>query len=305
MASGTAALEEGALRRALRDVRRVSDTWSFRIIAALITAGFAAAGVLIPSTEKPVLRVTLAALAVLGGAMVAGGLAFMTMLVATPFRQRNEARHALRATAKDDSTHSAPDLQWFPSYHAALADLDSAVRCRLAERGTARIRWVCVTMESAWPVVQALLLHVLEAPHQRLKAELAVVDPRAVGDAQLRGRVEASLRNVRRFLKQHGRQLADRRCELVLYQYVHRPTWHGALVDDDLLFFSGSNPQDLQLAAPQSGAEKILGSTDWGRARIHHVRSWFDVIADSPPLTSLGATSQAALSRRRDPVSEG
>lgn len=113
---------EGVLRRAWRDGGRVAnDRWRFQVPALLLTACFAAVGALLPSDAAAGVRVGTAVLGSVGGLAVAGAATFITVLVAAPFRQRDEARSRLRE-------HEGSDLE------ALAEELDAFV---IAERATA------------------------------------------------------------------------------------------------------------------------------------------------------------------------
>lgn len=275
-------LNERAWPRALRETHHAIDSWPARIASAFFGVVFAAIGAL--ATEAPTdLRVLLAALGAAGGPLLVGLVLASTSLFSAPYRQRDEARRLLLDISR---SKASPTPRWFESYDEAAADMVQEIITRVSRTSLTTVRCAFVTGESGWPMLQNLILRASRLTHNRLDVELALLDPAAIDDGDLRDRVERTIRNVKTFMAKSGNALAARQFHVSLYGYGHRPSWHAVLIEHDLLYFTPSNPEDLGLAGQQHGTEKILGNTPQGRGRIRHIASWLDHIAEEKPLAA-------------------
>lgn len=290
-------LTEGVWSRSLHQTRRGFERWPARIVAALLSAGFAALGALLPEGDTGV-NLLLAVLGVIGGPLVCGLVLFLYGVASAPYRQRNEARRLL-IHAGGNSAGREPI--WFPSYDEAAADMVREISQRVSAKSLTEVRCIFVTGESGWPMLQGLIIRALENAHNRLDVDISVLDPDGLDDDDLRDRVQRTIRNMTTFLVGSSRILVTRQFKIALYGYRHRPSWHAVLVDHDLLYFTPSNPEDLRLAGQQHGTEKITGGSPYGRGRIRHVAAWLDEITSENPLVKSGHRLPAAAKGSNPP----
>jgi hypothetical protein len=182
--------------------------------------------------------------------------------------------------------------RWYQTFQEALPIIAQEVRHRLRSHRRSRIQWIGITLETAWPTAQDLLVEVLSGTRDRqLQVELAILDPDSISNRSVRKRGRATISSIEDFLDEHHSELDTRKCVVALYKYSHRPTWHGVLVDDDLLYYSPSFPSQFRLAHPQGGVEIVRASDGPESAdRIRHFTAWFIEIKTSGPAIQSGAT---------------
>ncbi|HEX8744296.1 MAG TPA: hypothetical protein VF712_14285 [Thermoleophilaceae bacterium] len=99
--TGAPDLQQGAISRGWEDFNEAIRDWRLRVPAAILTAGFAVWGVLLPEDASPETRAALAVGGTLGGALLLGTLAFLALVVTAPTRQRNDARKAHTARERE------------------------------------------------------------------------------------------------------------------------------------------------------------------------------------------------------------
>lgn len=112
---------ETALARAWRDTRNTSESWRFRAPALAITAVSAVVAAVLPTDASAGVRVALALLGTLGGAVIVGAAVLAYNIVRAPYRQRDLARAALA------DAQSTPD-----ELHALAADYEAFVAAERA-----------------------------------------------------------------------------------------------------------------------------------------------------------------------------
>jgi hypothetical protein len=171
---------------------------------------------------------------------------------------------------------------WYRSFNEAVPLMEKEVSERLRANGAVRVRWIGVTMEAGWPIAQNLLLDAINGRSRRLTIELAMLDPASVSVDSTKTRIQATLGSMRYFLDEHGDRLVATGCDLIVYCYAYRPTWHALLIDEDLLFFSLADPTHFSLSSPQGGAELVrAGGGPEDSARIAHFKAWFaDIVSN-------------------------
>jgi hypothetical protein len=115
--------QQGAISRGWADFRHFTGHWwRYRIPAALLTAGFAVWGALLPDSASAGERAALAVAGVVGGALVVGLVVLLVQIATAPIRQRNESRIELkRLTAPLDPAGLAHEFsEWVLAKRAAL-----------------------------------------------------------------------------------------------------------------------------------------------------------------------------------------
>jgi hypothetical protein len=176
---------------------------------------------------------------------------------------------------KSDHTPSSPS--WYPIYRDALPRMESEIRSRLDRNRTVGIKWLGVTGQVAWPVIQDHLLFSKRHEGKTLHAELALLHPDGVDSEPLRPQIAASIGGMSRFLEQYGAALTRSGSRLTAYGYQTRPNWHALLIDGEVLFYTPCHPKDLPFAGPQGSVEVVIaGSSSAADARIAHFLAWFD-----------------------------
>jgi hypothetical protein len=178
----------------------------------------------------------------------------------------------------------ASSQKWFASFADAAPKITGEIRRRLERRRPVRVRWVGVTMEAGWPLIQNLLIDAI-ASNRALSVELGVVDPVSIQSVAVQIRIRSTISSIEEFIANHDERLVASKCSLAIYPYGHRPTWHALLIDDDTLFYSPSLPQNFTFSSPQSGVEIVKSPlTPEETSRIEHVSLWADEIFKSTPL---------------------
>lgn len=185
----------------------------------------------------------------------------------------------------DRKVSDARKKTWYPSFQELLLRATDEIEARLQRNQRVSMRWIGVTQEAGWPFAQNLLLKMLEGRYGNgaLDIELALLD----SDGQTcRGpngpdhdQVRSTKEKIGRFLAQNGARVRDHGASLAAYLYDYRPTWHGLLIDDDLLFYSTCFPQNLPFASPQGGGEVVrVGDNEESAERVRHCVAWFEAI---------------------------
>jgi hypothetical protein len=207
----------------------------------------------------------------------------------------------LQVLLEIDAKVTGPEAEvWYSTFQEAAPHINGEIESRL-RRGPVRIRWIGVTQEAGWPLVQNLLLKIFEGkfgPTSSLKVDLALLDPdggickRAEGPD--RDQIRATKEKIARFINAHSSDFVARRSNVMAYLYDYRPTWHALLVDDDLLYFSTCLPQNLPFASPQGGVEVVrLGQGEPDVERIRHFVAWFEWIVLEARATERATTPKA------------
>lgn len=182
----------------------------------------------------------------------------------------------------DAKVRPSDSALWFQTFDMAIPEISEEVRRRCTRRAV-RLRWLGVTQEAGWPVIQSLMLEVIDnhlGDRAGLRVEMAILDPTgsvcAGPYATSKNQIAATVERVAQFQVARADSMKAHNCTLSIVEYDFQPTWHGLLVDDDLLYFSTTLPQNRHLAAPQAGVEVV--STRQGNAaaaRIEQFASWF------------------------------
>jgi hypothetical protein len=176
---------------------------------------------------------------------------------------------------------------WYPSFGDAVPELTREVREGVRAGRVVHLRWIGVTMEAAWPVVQNLLLECLKY-ERRMSISLAILDPDFVTVGSVKKRIAATIESVRRFIEIHEESMKSRGCELSLHAYQHRPTWHGLLIADQTLFFSTCLPLNFEFSSPQGSVEVIrMQDGPLAAERIEYFGAWADEVDKSNAIASI------------------
>lgn len=178
------------------------------------------------------------------------------------------------------------DVDWYSTFQEAMTDAVALVEDRLHVGRHVHLRWLGVTQEAGWPVVQNLLLRTLRGElgaRSGLSIELALLDPHGSIVSAPKGpdsaRIQATLTQISRFAETWADEMDARGCTLRVHRYDFRPTWHSLLIDDDILFWSPCLPANIEHAAPQSGAEVVRADAgEAGLNRLAHFGAWFDEV---------------------------
>ena len=185
--------------------------------------------------------------------------------------------------------------RFFESFASAVPQMTSSIERRLHRGQSVRLRWVGVTHEAGWPAVQAVTKLVVDETVPRsasLRAELFIIDPDGDVCARTDGpnvaQIRATIGTIAHFVSDHDASLATHKSSIDVYKYDHRPTWHGLLIDEDILYWSVCMPSNLKLSAPQGGAEVVRASDGIAsRHRIEHFISWTDELTRAASLPTL------------------
>jgi Domain of unknown function (DUF4062) len=178
---------------------------------------------------------------------------------------------------------------WYETFNAGSHSMIDEIEGRL-RRGNAepvRVRWLGVTHEAGWPIIQDVFRKVLSGrvgSRASLDAKLALLDPDGVvAESKFAPDIDVirtTIKRIGRFERDNAEGLAKSNSRLSVLTYDIRPSWHALLVDDDLAFYSLCVPGDIDLAAPQGGIEVLRsGKSEADDARIAHVRDWFEFIS--------------------------
>jgi hypothetical protein len=116
-------IDQGVFARGWADLKQATHHWwRFRIPAAVLTAGFAVWGALLPSKAGAGERAALAVGSTFGGALVLGTLAWLVLVVTASTRQRNEAWDRLGVTSSDPAALADEYADWLSRVRASLPD---------------------------------------------------------------------------------------------------------------------------------------------------------------------------------------
>ncbi len=181
-----------------------------------------------------------------------------------------------------DAASAIPSPRSFLDFFAAQPLMREYIQRSLDRNAQVSIKGLGVTMQHAWPLLETMLLPVLDNGRVRnVHVELAVLDPEWPDlnrlNASWKTRIQGNVDSISLAQSILSTRLKDKSWRLELYKYRHMPNWHGFMIDEQYLFMGTCVWRDGVLTGGENRYELFEVSDQFGGTeRIRQFNIWFE-----------------------------